>query len=111
MVDFPWIKIFIPLVAFILIWGLESLRPLFKDRKDRIRHGGRNLLIFFINTAVLWILFSSVNENVLRTSANHSWGLINLTPFQGWLKSLGLIVLFDLWMYIWHRANHEIRFI
>ena len=29
----------------------------------------------------------------------------------GWERGLAAIVLFDLWMYLWHRANHRISFL
>ena len=105
------IKIVLPITAFIVILGLESSYPLFKDRSDRLRHGLKNLLIFLINTVVVWVLFSRFVGKVLMFSGNHSWGFVHLISLHSWLRSLFLIILFDLWMYIWHRANHRIRFL
>ena len=109
--EFPLIKVALPFVAFIIILVFESIRPLFKSRKDRLHHGMKNILLFILHTGIVWIIFSSLSSDVLKYSAGQRWNLTALLSFTGWVRVVILILLFDLWMYIWHRATHEIKFL
>jgi sterol desaturase/sphingolipid hydroxylase (fatty acid hydroxylase superfamily) len=31
--------------------------------------------------------------------------------WPAWAETVAALILFDLWMYLWHRANHQIRFL
>ncbi|MGI9435434.1 MAG: sterol desaturase family protein [Geminicoccaceae bacterium] len=66
----------------------------------------RNLSLFGINAALSPLIVVPITI----WAADHSLGL---RPgwWQGWL-GLGLdLVLLDLWIYWWHRANHELPFL
>jgi sterol desaturase/sphingolipid hydroxylase (fatty acid hydroxylase superfamily) len=66
----------------------------------------RNLSLFGINAALSPLIVVPITI----FAADHSLGL---RPgwWQGWL-GLGLdILLLDLWIYWWHRANHELPFL
>jgi len=109
--EFPIIKVVLPIAAFIIILVLETIHPLFKNRKYRLHHGLKNILLFILHTGIVWIIFSSLSSDVLAYSVGQSWNLTALLSFKGWMRIVTLILIFDLWMYIWHRASHEIKFL
>ena len=100
-------KMIVPLAVFLILVVLESLFPLFEERR-RARHYGRNLALFLFNTLVLALLFTHINSDVLNLSARSSWSLTGMTALPYWLKTAASILLFDAWMYVWHRLAHRI---
>ena len=40
----------------------------------------------------------------------HHFGLLNWLPSSGWTRLILAVVLFDAWMYWWHRMNHHAQF-
>jgi sterol desaturase/sphingolipid hydroxylase (fatty acid hydroxylase superfamily) len=104
-------KYSISITVFFLLIGLETLIPLFANTKDRWRHAGRNLGIFIFNSIALIILFSFLFSLIYTFSSQKQWGLLyQINPILI-LRLLLIIFLFDGWMYIWHRMNHEIPFL
>ncbi len=98
---------------FALAFGIERWRPaadwpanLARSARARIRRWLRNLGLFAINLP-LSALF------VLPLSA---WGAAQALwvrpEFLSGALGLGLdLILLDLWLYAWHRANHEFPFL
>lgn len=95
------------LVMLPLLFLLEGLRPFYTARRGRWRHGGRNLGLGLIS-GVIGALTSPLLVLVMAWSQSSEVGLrylLGLGPVAGTLVTF---VLFDLWMYLWHRANHRI---
>jgi sterol desaturase/sphingolipid hydroxylase (fatty acid hydroxylase superfamily) len=99
----------IALISFILIFTLEYLFPFFKNPGYRIKHSLNNLGIAAINRMIilagityfaLWLKWFSKEFAGILSSMNHNV-----------FKILIGIILFDLWMYFWHRLNHEVYFL
>lgn len=66
----------------------------------------KNLSLFGINV----LLSPLIVVPITIFAADHSFGL-RPAWWSGWL-GLGLdIILLDLWIYWWHRANHELQFL
>jgi len=89
------------------LWG-ESLAPLFMDRKERLLHVARNITIGLMNGVVLTIGFSGLLLSSIQWGQLHRIGLLyqlGLSP--GAQRVVGFLA-FDLWMYLWHRANHRL---
>lgn len=104
-------KIAVPAAVFLLILILESAAPFFHFEVSRLKHGIRNISIFFLNTLLLYLLFS-VGAASLLTHFNESHqGLLNFLQLDGFARLATALILFDFWMYIWHRMTHEIPFI
>ncbi|PLX68756.1 MAG: sterol desaturase [Denitrovibrio sp.] len=84
---------------------LELGAPFYRFRVNKLRHGLINistgLTSFLISTIVYFTLLSEV------LGIDH--GLSRFMPNE-FLKLIVALLLFDLWMYIWHRMNHEIPF-
>lgn len=98
----------IHMAALGLCLWLESVAPFFMDRPRRMRHVARNLGIGFVNGVVLTFGFTGLLHASARWGELHVVGLLPRLPLppgtEGWVGFL----LFDLWMYAWHRANHGI---
>ena len=104
-------RYYIVLPIFFIIVLLESFLPLFTGRKKRLLHGGRNLFQVVINNAAYLLLFSSVTAKVFVYAGEHHVGLLNMVSLSPLGRFFLMLVLFDLWMYIWHRLTHKIGFI
>jgi len=109
-----WLKTASALCVLIvlLLWETASpFLPLFgKDLKQRTRHAARNFLLGLINTVLgalaitlLWVLAMSWAET-------HQFGLLHRLQPSGWMRLVLAVVLFDVWMYGWHRLNHRLPF-
>ena len=103
-------KYAVSITIFFILIGLETLIPLFANTKDRWKHAGRNFTIIIFNSIALLILFSSLISFIYTFSAEKQWGLFYQFDLPLLLRLALIVLLFDGWMYIWHRLNHEISF-
>jgi sterol desaturase/sphingolipid hydroxylase (fatty acid hydroxylase superfamily) len=98
------------LIALVLLFGLEGLWPFYRDRAQRFRHGWRNLQLALVSGVVAAasapLLFAAS-----ELAAERGWGLLHQLGLGPLAALLVAFVLFDLWMYLWHRANHRIPFL
>lgn len=101
----------VEVVALALIFTLETLFPLFQGRPGRIRHALRNIGAGLLNVVVLYLVFSGLIAASAAWSRDHSFGLLNLLPLPSPLETFIAFILFDLWMYVFHRANHQVPFL
>jgi len=101
----------IEVIGLALIFWLESIFPLFKGRQNRLRHDARNASAGLLNALIIAFLFSALTLKTLGLAEAHSFGIIHVLPWHPWPEGLIAFVLFDLWMYAWHRANHQIPFL
>jgi len=101
-------------VVLVALWIGEACIPFYTEFeggvKRRLLHGARNLGFGLVNAAVLVMLFSSALAAVTAWSADSGIGLSQFVVWPAWLETLLLFVLFDFWMYLWHRANHTVPF-
>lgn len=104
-------KTLVEIVALTLIFSLESLFPLFPGRERRIQHGIRNIALGVINVLVVSLIFSSLLALDAARAETHQAGLLYLLPFPLGAETLIVFILFDLWMYLFHRANHQVPFL
>ncbi len=99
----------IALISFGTIFILESFFPFFKNYGNRIKHTLNNLGIAAINRIVILgcIIYFSLWLEWLGERFGGILSFIDHTL----LKLLIGILVFDLWMYFWHRLNHEVYFL
>ncbi len=104
------IKIGSAALALVVFWVLESWIPLFPyfqgKIRARIRHAGNHLFLAFLNTTLLALTLSGATIAVTQMVTERGWGLLQSLPVPLILKTFLALLLFDLWMYIWHRLNH-----
>lgn len=101
----------IGLIALTILLVLEATMPFYLGREQRLRHGLRNGTLAALNGA-LGALLAPLLLGAIAFAEQHGIGLlhwISLDGLLGAVLALALaVLLFDLWMYAWHRANHEI---
>jgi len=104
----PTIKLIIEVVLLALLYWLEWAFPLFKERKSHLKHASTNITMGIINVLLVSLLFSTAAVLTIEWSHTNLFGLSYLVEGPFWLQAVIAFLLFDLWMYIWHRANHRI---
>ena len=97
------------------LWIAEGFVPFYakftKSLRQRVRHDARNLCIGICNALLLGFLFGGSLIMVDRWAEDSRLGLLRLLQLKHVIELPLAIVLFDLWMYLWHRANHRIPFL
>jgi sterol desaturase/sphingolipid hydroxylase (fatty acid hydroxylase superfamily) len=102
-------------VVLVVLWVGEACAPFYADfrggLKERVGHDARNLGFGLFNAVLLAILFSASFVAVTSWSAERGVGLLYVVVWPAWAEMLLAFVLFDVWMYVWHRANHRVPFL
>lgn len=101
--------------VLVTLWILESIVPHFehqvKDRRLRLLHDGRNLLIGGINGLLGVVILTAAAAFTANFVEKYKLGILNQVNLPTvWATAAG-IVFFDLWMYAWHRLNHRLPFL
>lgn len=95
-----------------VLWAVESVRPFFPAQKTgRIRHAVKNISMALINVALLGLFVKTITVKVALWTAEREFGLLQFLNLSGAVEFVLAILLIDCWMYIWHRANHQINFL
>lgn len=94
-------------VALMVIFVLEGLFPYKPRQTGRLKHGGHHLVLAGVN-AVINAGFALLHVGVAAWTGRHVFGLLYFFGQEGWLRLAVGLILFDIWMYVWHRLNHEI---
>jgi sterol desaturase/sphingolipid hydroxylase (fatty acid hydroxylase superfamily) len=97
--------------GLILLFALESWLPAAADRHRRLRHAARNLTLGLLNAVALALLAAPFIARVALWAEDSRFGLLNLLNLPPVIAAAAAILLFDAWMYFWHRANHELGFL
>lgn len=98
-------------IVFAFIFLLETFFPLFNQKKDRYPHATRNLSFGLINGVLGAFFFAWVTVHVLDWIQKREIGLLCFFDLHPLLELGIAFVLFDLWMYGWHRLNHKAPFL
>lgn len=100
----------VALVSFsVITYFFEQKKPN-KNYKNTLEHDLKNLALGSINKMVGALIVSKTYD-VFELTEKRDFGLIaklNNKPIQKFILALMLI---DLWMYFWHRLNHENNFL
>jgi len=101
---------FLAVFALLFFWVWETLAPFF-SREHRVKHAGRNLIIAVINGVVLAGVFAGSIVIVADFTKQQQIGLLYWLGLSGLPHLVVSFLLFDIWMYWWHRLNHVIPFL
>jgi len=93
-------------IALIVIYVLEGVIPYFPGRTGRMKHAVNNVLLASIN-GIINLGFGLLIVPLMLWSGQHSVGLLNSMDVDPLIRIIGGFILFDMWMYAWHRINHE----
>lgn len=104
-------KLWVEIISLGLVFWLEGVFPLFQGRKERIRHALRNVGTGALNGLVISLGFAAVTLKSIQIAENNSWGLLRQIDLSPLIEGVFAFILFDLWMYVWHVANHQIPFL
>lgn len=103
----------ITVLTLVLAW--ESLVPFFTyfagSTGERVRHGLKNLVLGVLNSLLTGLGFAALWWTVAQWAQGHGFGLLSWLPMPGWARLAGTFLLFDAWMYWWHRLNHRVPFL
>ncbi|MFP4380585.1 MAG: sterol desaturase family protein [Candidatus Sumerlaeia bacterium] len=98
-------------LVFVGLFLIEKKAPHFPGRKARFTHSGRHFCIAFLNIVLVVLIFGGIIQSVFAYANSNNWGLLGLVHGPIWAETIIAILLFDIWMYAWHRANHRIKFL
>ena len=114
--DWSWAlptKNAIVVAMLVVLWAAESIAPMFAGRHRRVSHGAANVSLGVINAIVGNVFFGAALLAATEWSNKNAVGLLHHLPHETptWLRFLIGLVLIDLWMYLWHRLNHNVPFL
>lgn len=100
-------------LTLLLMW--ESLAPFFAwftgNAGERVRHGLKNLTLGIINALITGLVFVAIWWATAQWAQARHFGVLHCLPLPGWARLGAAFLLFDAWMYWWHRLNHRIPFL
>ncbi|MEY6432269.1 sterol desaturase family protein [Thioalkalicoccus limnaeus] len=102
------IDLWIGLLVLMVLFALEGLIPFYAPGPGRLAHAGRNLTLA-LASGVVGALLAPLVVLATEVARQQGWGLLHSIAWPGPAGLIVGVLLFDLWMYWWHRANHEIR--
>jgi sterol desaturase/sphingolipid hydroxylase (fatty acid hydroxylase superfamily) len=98
------------LLALLLVW--ESWAPFFayfsRAGGERARHALKNLALGVLNAVVTGLLFVGLWWSTAAWAERQHFGLLHWAGLPAWARFAAALLLFDAWMYCWHRLNHRI---
>jgi sterol desaturase/sphingolipid hydroxylase (fatty acid hydroxylase superfamily) len=98
-------------VTAVAIFLLEGVFPHYPGRSARIRHAFPHVLTAVLNGFLTRFILTGVTVKAITMAESSSLGLSSGASLSPWARTAVLFVLFDIWMYWWHRANHRIPFL
>lgn len=104
-------KLFIMISALALIFTLESFIPHYKGRTARIKHAFPHFTVAIINGLLTKFLLTGLTLAALAWAESNALGFSHALPLTPAAKWILAFVLFDIWMYWWHLANHHFEFL
>jgi sterol desaturase/sphingolipid hydroxylase (fatty acid hydroxylase superfamily) len=100
-------------LLLLLVWESSAPFGLYfvRESADRVRHGLKNLVLGLLNAAIIGLVFVALWWTTAEWAQAHNFGLLNWWRLPDWARFVGAFLLFDAWMYCWHRLNHRIPFL
>jgi sterol desaturase/sphingolipid hydroxylase (fatty acid hydroxylase superfamily) len=98
-------------IALVVIFALEGLFPHYRGRTARVKHALPHVLTAILNGLLTRFVLAGVTIKVIDWAEGNSWGLTHMLSLSLNTETVMVFVLFDIWMYFWHMANHRIAFL
>lgn len=102
-----------PLLIFLtlsVIFTVEGAFPHYKNRSRRIQHALPHVLTAIFNGILTRLVLAGLTSQAIDWGTLHQLGLSQTLQMPSYLKTAVVFVLFDIWMYFWHMANHRVGF-
>jgi sterol desaturase/sphingolipid hydroxylase (fatty acid hydroxylase superfamily) len=98
-------------VALVVIFVLEGIVPHYRGRTARMKHAFPHALTAILNGLLTRCVLAGVTITAIDWANSNALGLTHVFSFPLYAETVLVFVLFDIWMYFWHRANHRIQFL
>jgi len=95
-------------ITFAAVYFAEHIIPQRREIIDH-KHDLLNIGVGVLNLGIAAVGGYFLQQWLIYISESN-FGLLQLLPLTFWLKTAIGFILIDLFMYWWHRANHEISF-
>jgi sterol desaturase/sphingolipid hydroxylase (fatty acid hydroxylase superfamily) len=94
-----------------VIFVLEGVFPFYQGRTARVRHAVPHVLTAIMNSLLTRFVLAGVTIKAIGWAEGNSLGLVRLHSLPATASLVLVVVLFDIWMYFWHMANHRLGFL
>lgn len=115
MTDPATLKLPVLAVSVAALWLAEGMAPHFAafvtDVRTRRLHALRNAALAVMNGALGVALLGALIAGSVALAESHDFGLLRLATLPAWAEPIAALLLFDFWMYWWHRINHVVPFL
>ncbi len=105
------IKLISIISLLILIYILETIFPHYPGRKGRARHAFPHITTAVLNGLLTRFALAGITMSVIAWAQERSLGIFRLPDAWGLVAPVTAFILFDIWMYYWHMANHRLPFL
>src|SRR3990172_8719894 len=103
-------KLLLIITAVSLIFTLEGVFPHYRDRAARVRHAVPHFITAIMNGLLTRFFLAGLTIAALAWAESKSLGLAHALSLPAAANLALVFVLFDIWMYFWHMANHRFTF-
>lgn len=104
-------KLIVFLGGFALFLFIETLLPARPWRGSRWRRLGFHGGVAALNTVIIRVVAYVPFLLWLVHVEEEGWGLSRWLGLVGWTEIIVSIIVLDFFDYVWHRANHRVRFL
>ncbi|HEY5706222.1 MAG TPA: sterol desaturase family protein [Terrimicrobiaceae bacterium] len=100
----------VTVLLLLLVWESSAPFGLYfvGNSRERLRHGLKNLVLGILNALLVGLVFVALWWTAADWAQAHNFGLLNWLALSDWAHVVGAFLLFDAWMYLWHRLNHRV---
>lgn len=109
--DIQIVRYVVGIVAFVLFFWLQQKYPLFPRKEKVLSHSTKNIIFSIINTTFAILIFLQVYNYFKESYLFTEFGVLRWLNFSVGVEALIAFLLFDLWMYGWHKLNHDSKFL
>jgi sterol desaturase/sphingolipid hydroxylase (fatty acid hydroxylase superfamily) len=111
--DLAWTRSGLALAGLVLLLAWETLAPFitFDGAGTRGIHGLRNLILGALNALLVALAFAGLWFAAADWAAAHQFGILHWLHLPLAPRLIAAFLLFDVWMYAWHRLNHRLPFL
>lgn len=103
-----WCRALVNGAVLALLYAVEGVAPLVPVVGGRTVHDARNLGLAILNAAPFLMGLGALTVSVAMATERFGWGLLGAVAAPGWVETVAGLLLLDLWMYLWHVANHKV---
>jgi sterol desaturase/sphingolipid hydroxylase (fatty acid hydroxylase superfamily) len=105
------VKLLVFVGGFVVFFGLESLFPARRWSGSRLHRLGFHVGLAVLNTFTIRILAFVPFLLWSVKVEEEGWGLSRWLGLHGWVELATSLIVLDFFDYLWHRANHRVRFL